>query len=109
MTGGHSLELINRAILDSAALEIVLLDTDLKITEINNGCLEVIGIPKGDLLGQSANAIWDDQSIKKLREDLVRNRVFQEKTWFGIASSRVNWWKFHWEETLDPCITPFHL
>jgi len=71
------LELLNRAILDSAAFEIVLLDTDLKVIEINDGCLQVIGIPKGDLLGQPANAIWDDQSIKKLKEDLVRDRVFQ--------------------------------
>lgn len=70
-------ELQNRRIINSAPLEVVVLDTELHIMEVNPACLEKTQFSRDSILGQSANVLWDNQSLIKLREDLNRNRTFE--------------------------------
>lgn len=70
-------EQMNRLILESASLEIVVLDNEFKITEVNSACLHMTGMSREAVQGQPANILWDEKSIKKLKEDLDRNRIFQ--------------------------------
>lgn len=71
------LELLNQIVLDSAALEIVALDPEFKIIEINKFALQMIGASEGEILDHPAQTIWDEHSVEKLEEDLVRSRIFQ--------------------------------
>ncbi len=71
------LELLNRRLLDSALMEIVVLDNELTIIDINSACLQATGVLKEEIIGQPVNSIWDVHSINKLKEDINRDRVFQ--------------------------------
>ena len=71
------LEQLNQLILDTTSLEIVVLDADLKITDINRACQQMTGTAPEAIVGQPAGSLWDEKSLKKLKEDLDRSRVFQ--------------------------------
>ncbi|RJP74948.1 MAG: HD domain-containing protein [Candidatus Zixiibacteriota bacterium] len=69
-------ELISQYLLDSAAVEIVVLDAQENIADLNQQCLTATGLEKSAVVGRPAE-LWDEISRLKLREDLARNRVFQ--------------------------------
>ncbi len=71
------MELLNQRLLDSAAMEIVVLDTEERIAEINENSLQQTGFEREAVVGHPAERLWDEISLQKLREDLSRNRVFQ--------------------------------
>lgn len=71
------LELLHRRILDSSLMEIVVMDAEFNIIEANATLLQLTGKSSEEILDQSINAIWEDKSIEKLKEDLNRDRTFQ--------------------------------
>jgi PAS domain S-box-containing protein len=71
------MELLTQRLLDSAAMEIVVLDTEERITEINRNSLQQTGFERAAVVGHPAGRLWDEISLQKLREDLSRNRIFQ--------------------------------
>ncbi len=71
------LELLLQRVLDSAALEVVVLDSEENIVDVNTTCLQMTGMAKEILIGSPAHRLWDDRSLQKLREDLCRQRLFQ--------------------------------
>ncbi len=71
------LELAGRRILDSATMEIIVLDQDFRVNEINRVCLQWTGLYQEDIIGEPVTKIWEASSVKKVKEDLYRDRVFQ--------------------------------
>lgn len=71
------MELLTQRLLDSAAMEIVVLDPEERIAEINENSLRQTGFEREAVVGHPAGRLWDEISLQKLREDLSRNRVFQ--------------------------------
>ena len=71
------MELETKRFLDSAVQEIILLDTDLNITEINSACMQLTGAQREEIAGEPITTLWSSLSIRKLKEDLNRDRVFE--------------------------------
>ncbi len=69
--------LTQQRILDSIALQIVVLDLQENIVELNRTCLQATGLQRETVIGQHVSRLWDDLSLQKLREDLSRQRIFQ--------------------------------
>lgn len=69
-------EQLAHRILDCAALEIVVLDSDENIADINSAGQQLTGFTREAILGRPAHSLWDDLGLQKLREDLTRNRIF---------------------------------
>ncbi|HEX7343062.1 MAG TPA: HD domain-containing phosphohydrolase [bacterium] len=80
-------ELLAQRILESTALEIVVLDAELKVSEVNTSFCELTGLDRVVLLGQSAACIWERGGFERLRRLLVENIAFagelSEKSAFG--------------------------
>jgi len=70
-------ELLTHRILESATLEIVVLDREHNIAEINGECLRLTGLHRAIISGQPAQALWDARSLARLEQSLRDNRVFQ--------------------------------
>jgi PAS domain S-box-containing protein len=71
------IELETKRFLDSAVQEIILLDEDLNITDINSTCMQLTGASREDIAGEPITTLWSSRSIRKLKEDLNRDRVFE--------------------------------
>ena len=80
-------ELLAQKILESTALEIVVLDAELKVTEVNSSFCEMTGLDRTVLVGQSAACIWERSGFERLRRLLVENIAFagelSERSAFG--------------------------
>lgn len=70
-------EFLTKAFVESAALEIVVLDADENIIEANPACQHATGLDREAVIGHPADRLWDTQGLQKFREDMLRNRVFQ--------------------------------
>jgi PAS domain S-box-containing protein len=71
------LEISSRRILDSATMEIIILDQEFRVTEINRTCLQWTGLYQEEVIGEPVSKIWEASGLKKVKEDLYRDRVFQ--------------------------------
>jgi PAS domain S-box-containing protein len=73
--GGLSMEmeLLAQRILDSTALEIVVLSEDLRIVDANAALCDLTGLENPIIAGQAATCIWERPGIERMRRHLAEN------------------------------------